>query len=366
MIFLPLLFGCAEESKGTKIVERDESEELLETIEASGTSDQNGFLEVVIPLREGDSALMLSGFSSNYLALEEVLDSNGSLLMTWEDWYDSSYSLTDAIFADATNLAVQWPIRTEDGPLSGDTITIVLSTLNFGGQYMGGQDVELITQIKADPDFDQGNVRVAIAYAGNISENTEVVSAVEEAVAVWKTIWTASGLTLEERYSNINLPENLPYPDASEELLAATQNIGEDDDLLLIVGEMIANEQDLFGISGGIPGSLLNSERSAVMVSWLENAGTDGNFSGSDIQLMGETMAHEIGHYMGLYHPVESEYNYWDALSDTPDCNNWQSCENQMGDNLMFPYPICYGECINQVILSPEQQGVLQLYTGAL
>ena len=49
MIFLSLLFGCAEESKGSKGVERDESEDFLETIEASGTSDQNGFLEVVIP-----------------------------------------------------------------------------------------------------------------------------------------------------------------------------------------------------------------------------------------------------------------------------------------------------------------------------
>ena len=50
--------------------------------------------------------------------------------------------------------------------------------------------------------------------------------------------------------------------------------------------------------------------------------------------MFGETMAHEIGHYMGLYHPVEASYNYWDALEDTVECGTWNACETQLGQQL--------------------------------
>ena len=66
-----------------------------------------------------------------------------------------------------------------------------------------------------------------------------------------------------------------------------------------------------------------------MVVSWLEGAGYDGQFNAEEIQMLGETMAHEIGHYMGLYHPVEASYNYWDALEDTEECGTWNACEAQ-------------------------------------
>ena len=77
-------------------------------------------------------------------------------------------------------------------------------------------------------------------------------------------------------------------------------------------------------------------------------------------------LAHEIGHYMGLYHPVEASYNYWDALEDTVECGTWNACETQLGNNLMFPYPICYGACELQTEITSDQMGVLQRYTGTL
>ena len=98
----------------------------------------------------------------------------------------------------------------------------------------------------------------------------------------------------------------------------------------------------------------------------VENAGFDGQFNPAEIQMFGETMAHEIGHYMGLYHPVEASYNYWDALEDTVECGTWNACETQLGNNLMFPYPICYGACELQTEITSDQMGVLHRYTGTL
>ena len=84
--------------------------------------------------------------------------------------------------------------------------------------------------------------------------------------------------------------------------------------------------------------------------------------------MFGETLAHEIGHYSGLFHPVECDYDCtleWDALADTPECMGWRDCEAELGTNLMFPYPVCdfYG-CTPAGDLSAAQVGVWQRYTG--
>lgn len=368
MIVILMSFFCCKKpaTDKTQIDRPNDTESMLQTFTSSVSSNSDGYLSVDIPLNEGDSALMITGISNRYMALEEIRAADGTLLFDWYDWYDSDYSLTDSIFAIEKDVAVQWPIRGVDPVLSGEALNVVLSTLNSNGYYQGNQDVDLIFQVKADEDFSKGKVRVAIAYAADLGSDNSLVSAVESSVEAWKLIWGDVGLVLEERYVNIDLSADVPVPSESAQLLSASNEIGEDDDLLMVIGDSIQGEWGTLGISGGIPGPLINSERGAVMISWLENAGVDGQFSTQDIQMMGETMAHEVGHYMGLYHPVESEYNYWDALEDTPDCTNWNSCENQLGENLMFPYPICYGECVAQTELSLEQQGVLQRFTGTL
>ena len=367
MIVLVLGLACKDKPNSSNRVDRPEPESsMLQTFEIEATSDSQGFLEVEIPLNNGETALMVSGFSNSYLALEEIWSADNDQLFYWNDWYDSDYSITESIFAYYQDVVVQWPIRDGDPELSGDSITIVLSTLNNNWNYQGNKPVDLVVQVKADDNFSEGNVRVAIAYAGNLSENAELTAAVENAVDIWKNIWSSVGLTLEERYTNINLNANVPVPENSAELESASEAIGEEDDLLLVIGDTVQGETDLLGISGGIPGSLVNSKRSAVMISWLEGAGFDGQFNSEETQMLGETMAHEIGHYMGLYHPVESSYTYWDALEDTEECSNWNSCEAQLGENVMFPYPICYGACVQQTALTADQSGVLHRYTGSL
>ena len=75
------------------------------------------------------------------------------------------------------------------------------------------------------------------------------------------------------------------------------------------------------GESGGIPGSLRATPHSAVIVAWLELAGISGSLDDSEVQMLGETIAHEAGHYLGLVHPVQFDEDLdivaWDA-STTP------------------------------------------------
>jgi hypothetical protein len=78
---------------------------------------------------------------------------------------------------------------------------------------------------------------------------------------------------------------------------------------------------------------------------------------------MSETMGHEVGHYLGLYHPVEDGWRYWDALDDTLECGSTAECESALKDNLLFPYPVCTRDaCEPQVNLTEAQRVVIGNY----
>jgi hypothetical protein len=110
----------------------------------------------------------------------------------------------------------------------------------------------------------------------------------------------------------------------------------------------------LLGVAGGIPGlpgksGTRNSAMVVVFDNHLTTPGTSPNES--EQTLLAETMAHEAGHWLGLFHLVESNYNGTqtiytrDAISETPRCTgspvNITNCngtsENNSGaKNIMF------------------------------
>jgi hypothetical protein len=109
------------------------------------------------------------------------------------------------------------------------------------------------------------------------------------------------------------------------------------------------------------------SPRASISVSWARHAGVDGVFDLNEVSFLATTMAHEVGHYAGLFHPVEIGWTYWDPLADTPDCTSESNCVNRLGTNLMFPYNLCDGYgCELSVDLTRDQADVMHLYPGTL
>jgi hypothetical protein len=102
-------------------------------------------------------------------------------------------------------------------------------------------------------------------------------------------------------------------------------------------------------VAGGIPGVPGLAKRpSSGIVAQAKSSG----------KTMGRLLAHELGHYLGLFHTTESGAAVVDKIEDTPSCPPG----TQIGDcpdhaNLMFPY---YLNTADPLTLSAGQAAVLR------
>ncbi len=119
---------------------------------------------------------------------------------------------------------------------------------------------------------------------------------------------------------------------------------------------------DVGGISGGTPGPLgmHGTPGSGIAIS------TDMMLDAGDPKSLGRTLAHEIGHMLGLFHTSEITGVVFDPLPDTPVCGPDQDsnadgqlsadeCIGFGADNLMFPT-----EQMNATKLTEQQREILR------
>lgn len=360
-----LLAACAGGSGGdtATVTARDG----LTTRRWSSVSDAAGLHRVRIDIAAGEDAMLVCGQTGDRrraMSVEKVSGPDGVVRMRWQDWYDVPRVLTGGIFPSGSDTCLNWPVRSEDGPLDPGVWSVWLAATSDDNRYASGTAIDVVAQSRAAPGG-SGVLRVALGYGGSLSEDDDLVAAVEAAVLRWEDIWAPAGVALELQVVDVamglDLPDLVKGSGSWSDAAART----EDGDLLVVIGETIDGSTALYGMSGGVPGALTAGPRAAVAVSWLANAGRDGAFDADEIELLGDTLAHEAGHYAGLVHPVEASWDQWDALSDTAECDGEGDCEAGLGDNNMFPYPICSPlRCAPQEALTEEQLGVLRHYTG--
>lgn len=362
---LPLLLGACDD-----LGIEDQSEGITTTT-ASYTADSDGLVSVEVDVADNTDSFMVTLEGEDALmSLESVTDPNDDEILYWEDWYYGTQSLTYAFYPNSTEVVFNWPVRAEDGKLAAGTYTLSFGAITPSGDtyyYAPGAKVDGTLQTKADSKISEGTVKVLVVYADGVGDEEDVVAATESAVEIWREVWSPYGLVIDVTYVDGAIDPALDLPGAGGDALTQASEDGTDEDLTVVIGETIDGSVEFYGVAGSVPGSLIPSVRSAVVVSWLANAGGDGKFSDEDLRIYGETLAHETGHYTGLFHPVGIDFDVWDALDDTPQCGNQTNCESSMGDNNMFPYPVCdFNSCIPQDQLTDDQMGVSQRYTGTL
>jgi hypothetical protein len=340
-------------------------ESMLDATSWSINTTSGGPEEVAIEIGPAVSAFMLTGDSRKDVWMERVVAPDGAVLLDWQDWWTSEESLTEAVLGYSSTTALNWPIRDVDPPLVEGTYLVHVSALGGNGDYTAGK-IDLTLHTKRDPSLTTGQVHARVVYTGGVDNDPTVVTATEEAVERWREVWEMHGLTLHESYGSVpTIDADLGFWYSGDDALTEVATGLTPGSVVVYVGESVDGDFDTYGVAGGIPGTLTPSSMTYVVVSWLSHAGFDAQFTRKEKSMMGETMAHEVGHYMGLFHPVESSYAYWDALEDTPQCETWSRCEDELGSNLMFPYAICSGsDCVVTEDLTPNQHGVAHRYTG--
>ena len=146
------------------------------------------------------------------------------------------------------------------------------------------------------------------------------------------------------KYTYVDVSDDGYEVDEHAELVALSESLPSSNRGINFFFVQGFNGYSLLGKAGGIPGPPLlhGTHHSGVVVSMSDYYWYGPNKAAARVA---ETMAHELGHQLGLYHTTESDGSYHDPLSDTPQCtNDWNGdgyvdaweCEDAGGDNLMF------------------------------
>jgi hypothetical protein len=329
-------------------------------------SGNQGIADFVVHVKPGDTELMLFAWSDSYVSIEYLKGPDGATIVKWQDW-NGSNDLTEAWYGYYADTVFSWPMRDVDAPLVPGDYVVGVATTDRSSNYVDDVDVHATLRMKQDPDFSQGHVDARIVYTGGLDADPEVVRGVEGAVVWWKQIWGAAGLTVDVTYDVSTASASLPYPGNGTEITDISEDLS-GQQIEILIGEQVAGSAQIYGISGGIPGPLDPSPRAGVAVSYLVHAGQNGTFDDDEIRLMGETFAHEGGHYIGLEHPVQGGYYEWDAIDDTPECTNRSKCEAQLANNLMYPFSVGdgHGGYVHAELITPNQAAEINRAAAAL
>ena len=190
------------------------------------------------------------------------------------------------------------------------------------------------------------------------------ISSIKTALARLTTIYAKSGLTVSvlaptrvegARYAVLSSNFN----DATTSALISA---GAPDKVNIFFVEQISSTSDLLGSSPTTPASMgLAGTWNGIMIDLsAHQVGLALN-----TRLLGETAAHEMGHFLGLFHTTERNAVSHDPLADTPECATGESaeaCAETDGANLMFwvSMDLTAGVISEQTVLTNDQFHVIR------
>jgi len=183
-----------------------------------------------------------------------------------------------------------------------------------------------------------------------ITGTTWSASDISEALGIMSNIYAKNGITLNIK-STITISDS-QYASVSKTPTDSTTSAlisqGSSEAVnLFFIEDYSGSNAGLLGNATGIPGSMKMANSWNGVLNGLTAHATGSTI---DSQLLGETVAHEFGHQLGLFHTSESVGTSFDILSDTPECAisrdsdssgkvSAEECDGYGGDNIMFWTP---------------------------
>ncbi|TGN20943.1 hypothetical protein [Leptospira idonii] len=188
-------------------------------------------------------------------------------------------------------------------------------------------------------------MNVNIIFLNN-SYATKSLEAIQTALDRFKTLYLQNTVNVELVFSlktssdtEFNAISDISSEDTSLSggllrLYTSTASLQDPKALNIYIASEATGEGSLLGMAGGIPGLPgFTGTRASAMIVFVEphrSTGAAGSsLSSADLVILGNTMAHEAGHFLGLFHTSESAgsssnsgLNYTrDPLIETPYCS---------------------------------------------
>lgn len=327
---------------GTATVERVE----VGTIAISGGQSTQNFT-IDVPADAKSFTIVLSGGVGGTSIVSRLTSPSGELLFDLEDYLTSKVRILPVNDGDFGMLFPNSPrVPIEAGRYS-------FTVLNENGSGTGRVSV---LYKRSSGVLAGGTLDVNFWFAqldGLNAANAPTHTALQAAITGMRNVYLTAGIDL-------GVISYFDIPAASASTFRVIDSIeGKDSELRRLfeisagapnramnffLVETISGAQPGFrilGIAGGIPGIPFEqgTNASGVAVA-VEDLATDATG-------VGRTMAHEGGHWLGLWHTTEQNGKLFDPLPDTPECpssndvNNdeilsSEECANAGSDNLMF------------------------------
>jgi len=237
------------------------------------------------------------------------------------------------------------------------------------GELQGEARLRFAARRDAATDAPLAELHVMIAEGANVSE-AEVDAVVARMFALYEGSAAAPRLASARRFT-VAAPDGtrvrMSGPGLDAMRAAATDPSVPTAMRVLLVDDFVGGFGTL-GFSTGIPGPVATPDTpaSAVTLSLDAHRDRDGVL---DTDLLGETIAHEVGHQIGLFHTTEAGGDSFDILDDTPECPagrfdtngdgqvSARECGDRDGENFMFW--VTAGKNLEQDVISAEQGLVL-------
>ena len=341
-------------------------EDGLRVLRTVKKSDSSGYVNVGFDVEEGEIHLIVT--AQPKLGFDAYIDTlygpDGAVLFYAGDYWDSRRARTNAIYASGAPV-LNMPTLPGEELLVPGRYELMVGVVDSSAKFASRVSVSMAIAMKQDTNLEEGELLVNLVYAGGVDEDTVFMGGMETVLSKFAEIYEQTGITLSINESTWPDGELEPPSMGSEQKyidISANSSLRTID--LVIVPE-IAVWDDLYGLSGHIPGSLESSPNAAVIASVSAALGPNGTYDPGEKRLLAETLAHETGHYLGLFHPVEITWDEWDSIDDTEECSSETSCIEAMHENLMFAFPYCDGSgCVPQTELTADQGQAMNMYVG--
>lgn len=297
-------------------------------------------------------AILASGAGDDLMVIGDMTDPRGRTVYDFQDPFGSEFRF----FPSADQITQFVPSSPRATPTPGPyTFRLI--------KEGSASDIKVEALIKtADGEPQDGSLDINFVFAdigGLDAASAESDADFQAAVGEMRSLLGGRGISIGQiSYCDMTASDASRYAvidsvdGASSELSrmfatsSALGSIGcqaEDAVNFFLVDEIVGGRAGyiILGIAGGIPGpaTINGTTHSGVAV-------TMTGFRRNPVQLA-QTMAHEGGHYLGLFHTTEAEGTAFDPLPDTPECDNGKDrnadglvdnseCSAAGADNLMF------------------------------